>query len=441
MPNTMPNGQPPTAEPQACVVVGAGPVGLTAALCLAVNGCPVEIIAPKPALRPERDTRTAALFVETVALLRALGAWQHMEAYAAPLAGIRMADVSRNLLRAPEVLFEARDAGYEAFGFNVPNAGITAGLAEAAAHHPLIRWREARLIDAELADDCVSLHTDDGATVTAKVVIAADGRHSLLRDLSGFATRTWDYEQVAITSRFRHSLPHEGISTELHYESGPCTCVPLPGAESSLVWMERPAVAKRLLAGDGALFEATLRERFSGLLGKITDIEAPSVVPLIGVIAERFGGNRIMLVGETAHAFPPIGAQGLNLGIRDAAEAAGLILDAIADGRDPGSDRVTGTYHRRRWADIQARTAGVNALNESLTGSWPFLPIARSIGLNLVAAVPALKRQLIRQGMTGLGPQPRLIADAVVACVDRDPIEEIGAREPENRPTADSHSA
>lgn len=425
-------------EPVTCCVVGAGPVGLTAALCLAANGCPVVIVAPKPARRDEPDTRTAALFRDNVALMRSLGAWAHMETHGAPLAGIRMVDVSGNLLKAPQLLFRAEEAGYPEFGYNVPNAEITAGLAIAAEASPLITWVDAVVADADIASDHVTLRTDGGRAIRAAVTIAADGRNSRLRELAGLTTGAWDYDQVAITSRFRHSLPHEGISTELHYDAGPCTCVPLPGNESSLVWMERPAIARRLLADGAELFMAMLRERFSDLLGTITDVAAPGVLALKGVIADRFGGTRVLLAGETAHAFPPIGAQGLNLGIRDAAEAAGCVLDALAAESDPGSETVMRTYHSRRWADIQARTAGVNALNASLTGGWPFLATARGLGLHVVSAVPALKRQLIRQGMSGLGSQPTLISEAVAA---EDGLPSAQFTPVDDRPGAEIHSA
>ncbi|MEM7777800.1 MAG: FAD-dependent oxidoreductase [Pseudomonadota bacterium] len=402
-----------TSRPVDCVIAGAGPAGLTAALCLAEHGVTVHIVGPRPPAASHSDGRTAAVFQDGIGLFQHLDAWPHMATHAAPLSAIRMVDMSQRLLRAPQVLFEAQETGVEAFGYNIPNTAIVAGLALAAEQCAQIVWHDTTILGCDVAEHAVTMTCADGQQIVARVVIAADGRRSLVRDAAGLPVRTWDYDQVALTSQFAHAAPHNDVSTELHFEAGPCTSVPLPGNRSSLVWMERPHVALRLLAHDACDFDRVLALRFADFLGPLTDISAPHAVTLRGLIAHRFGDRRVLLVGEAAHAFPPIGAQGLNLGLRDAAEAAGCVLDALERNSDPGHANVTRTYHRRRWADITGRSTVVNSLNQSLTGDNPLLPLVRGAGLHIVKASSALRRNLIRQGMTGLGRRPRLMPEGM----------------------------
>lgn len=397
-------------------VVGGGAVGLTTALLLAREGAHVTLVAPGFGAQDRTgqapaDWRTVAVFADGIALFDALGAWDGMKERATPLAGIRLIDMTSRLFRAPEILFRADEVSLPAFGYNIPGDVIVSALQARVRVAGKISVLDASLVDAEFSDDAAVAHLDDGREVKARVVIAADGRRSLLRDLAGFSVRTWDYDQVAITSHFRHTLPHEDISTELHYEAGPCTNVPMKANASALVWMERPAIARRLCAGDGSGFKDALQTRFGPLLGTLSDIVTPIAVPLTGVIAQSFAQSRVILVGETAHAFPPIGAQGLNLGLRDACEAAGCVLDALSVGGDPGNVAVMRRYHLRRLPDISARTAGVNFLNLSLKGFVPGAPSLRGVGLHVLKASSALRGQVIRQGLQGFGPSPRLLPD------------------------------
>ncbi len=405
-----------------CVVVGGGAVGLVTALLLVHHDVPVTVIAPRATSEPPQteaggiggtggDWRTVALFGESLALLDRIGAWDRIADHATPLAGIRMVDMSDAILRAPEVMFQATELGLSMFGANVAYTTLVAELTELALAHPQLTWISDTIVDAECDTANATLYTAGGHRLAAQTVIAADGRNSLLRTLSGLSARTWDYEQVAITALFAHTQPHDNISTELHFTSGPCTSVPADGNTSALVWMERPAVAKRLMRDGAAGFRAVLADRFADILGDILTISDARPVRLTGVLADQFASQRVFLVGETAHAFPPIGAQGLNLGLRDAAEAASQIVAAINDGKDPGEADTLNRYHSRRRADITARTYGVNALNASLTGSIPGLDVGRGLGLHVTRASTLLRRQLMARGMTGLGPRAALMPD------------------------------
>ncbi|MEO0729968.1 MAG: FAD-dependent monooxygenase [Pseudomonadota bacterium] len=412
------------ADDNAMVVVGAGPVGLAAALLAAKRlattpkAGDVLLIAPPQLTGSKiRDHRTAAVFHDGCDMLREAGADEGLFRSSAELAGIRMIDISDRLLRAPDVTFMARDVGLETFGHNLANADIVSALEQAVDAAPGVRRILARV--TQIAFDGAKgnngsgtqarLDLDNGATVRTKAVIAADGRNSPLRHAAGISTRQWSRGQVAITSRFAHARAHNNISTELHDRGGPCTTVPLPGNRSSLVWMMREADVASAI-GDAQTesgLQAALQSRVGSYLGAISDVVAPKTVALKSLVANRLAQRRVFLVGEAGHAFPPIGAQGLNLGFRDVADAVDLVVGAIRAGEDPGADRVTARYHTKRWPDVEARSQGVDILNESLIATGPLLPLARGAGLHAVSAIGPLRRLLMSHGMAGVSlPDP-----------------------------------
>ena len=312
-------------------VVGSGPVGFTAALALAQGGCRVALAGPPH--RPDagaRDPRTAALFAGSIELLRNLGIWPALESASAPILGIRLVDATGSLLRAPEVLFRAQEIGLDAFGWNVPNAALQSALYEAAkcVGGALSLVDTAAVTRLDLGPEGTVLHLAEGRLISAQLVAAADGRRSISRSAAGIGTRSWTYDQSAIVCSFSHQRLHHGISTEFHGPAGPLTTVPLPGAASSLVWVERPGPAGRLASLNDEEFRAALETRLGGLLGPIGRVSPRTLFPLAGLTATILGQNRVALLGEAAPVIPPIGAQGLNLGLRDAAALA----DCVAEG-------------------------------------------------------------------------------------------------------------
>ena len=401
----------PPADTFDCAVVGAGVTGLTAALKLAhaldAGRCALIAPRPQPGTEGPADLRTAAVFHASADQLRGVGAWNKLSERAEPLRGIRIVDVTGRLLRAPQVLFRASDIDLDCFGHNIANSEMVRSLeAVAATTSGLVRI-DAKVATAKVGSDTVDLHLSGGSVVKAKSVIASDGRNSLLRRVASINSQTWDYEQSAITTRFAHERPHHGISVEMHGPHGPCTTVPMPDNHSSLVWMDATDRVEARLADStakraGPTFVDELSERVASYLGPIADIAPPIAVPLTSLRASRFAAKRIFLVGEAAHAFPPLGAQGLNLGMRDVADVVELIADAIAAAADPGGDTITDAYHRRRRADISARSIGVDLLNQSLISPFPLFPLARGAGMHLLHAMPPLRRAVMRQGMTGL---------------------------------------
>jgi 2-octaprenyl-6-methoxyphenol hydroxylase len=382
-------------------VIGAGPAGLAAAIALAASGVEVVVAAPPyDAARSAEDRRTAALLRSSIAFLTRLGVWRRCADMSAPLAAVRLIDDRGGLIRAPEVLLRASELGLADFGANVPNPALLAALNEVADRSPrLERVCTSAVTKVEPALAGVRLALAEGGFVAARLAVAADGRNSLARAAAGIAVTAWEYPQTALVTSFGHSRPHENISTEFHRRAGPLTTVPLPGHRSSLVWVETPAEARRLCALGDEAFLATLEVRLQGLLGSLAEIGPRALFPLSGLNALRMGAQRVALVGEAAHALAPIGAQGLNLGLKDAAALAQCVSAARADGRDIGAEETLAAYHAARSADVLARSMSVDLLNRSLLTD--FLPVQalRGIGLHLIAAFGPLRRLVMRAGL------------------------------------------
>ncbi len=393
------------------VVVGTGPAGLAAALSLAAVGARTLCTGPDLAAHQARtDTRTTALLGPSVQLLRNLGVWELCSSTAAPLEAIRIIDDTGHLFRAPEVKFHCRELGSEPFGFNIPNADLVAALLRRAETADLLDLIETPAASVKrIGAGSATIEAADGSRVETRLVAAADGRRSAAREAAGIDMRSWRYEQSAIACNVAHSAHHDHVSNEFHRPAGPFTTVPLPGAASSLVWVERPAETQRLMALDEAAFAAEVERVSHGVLGSISSVGPRAAFPLSGLLPVSLAQNRIALVGEAAHVIPPIGAQGLNLGFRDGATLASLAGEAMARGDDPGGDAVLRRYDRARRADIVARTAAVDLLNRSLLSG--FLPVQalRGAGLHALKTVGPLRRLIMRFGVAPPNALPELM--------------------------------
>ncbi|MGQ3294006.1 MAG: FAD-dependent monooxygenase, partial [Shinella sp.] len=303
------------------------------------------------------------------------------------------------LLRAPPVAFRASEVDLPAFGYNIPNAPFLDILdARIAADSNIVRLEEG-VTAANSFESGVELALDSGGRVTAALVVGADGRKSRIRDGAGISVRAWSYPQSALVLNFAHERPHGNVSTEFHTESGPFTQVPLPGSRSSLVWVLPPKEANRLRELSVADLSRAVEERMQSMLGKVTVEGSAQSFPLSGMTANHFGKGRFVLVGEAAHAFPPIGAQGLNLSLRDIMALKDLIrIDEPANYGGVG-DR----FDRKRQADIRSRTVSVELLNRSLLSDFLPVQFLRSAGLHLLSALGPLRSIVMREGIEPLG--------------------------------------
>lgn len=388
------------------VVAGSGLAGLTASLALARAG--FEVVNAAPAAGGE-DRRTTALLAASVDFLAEIGVWEKLAPLAAPLAVMRIVDATGRLLRAPQVDFRAGEIGLEAFGYNVENAA-TARVLRKAAGEAGVTFVEEPVTGLAVENDGVTVMLGkDQGRIAAALCVGADGRNSAVRRLAGIGERSWRYRQTALVLNFRHTLPHNDTSTEFHGPNGPFTIVPLGERRSSLVWVEAPETAEQVIGQDTETLALEVERRMGSILGQVTIDSDIQSFPLSGMVAREYGRGPVVLVGEAAHVFPPIGAQGFNLGVRD-------IELLVSMARMRGRDRLPtlgADFHRRRQIDVASRGLSIDLLNRSLLSD--FLPVqaARSVGLFTLGMVGPLRRMVMREGVTpggqlrGLGGRRR----------------------------------
>lgn len=377
-------------------VIGGGPAGLTAAIALALTGARTALLARRA---PYADNRTTALLGASTDLLERLDVWPLCRDKAAPLRTMRLVDDTGRLIRAPEVRFSSEEIGLDQFGYNIDNRSLMLALEARAAELPnLVRIDdEATTIDPQ--DASVVIHTGDGEQLSARLVVGADGRRSPSRAAAGIGVSRRDLRQSALTFNISHTRPHNGISTEFHTAQGPCVFVPLPGERSSVVWVATTREAERLLAlGDDELSEAAERQSHS-ILGRVQVEAGRNLFPLAIERPDKFASHRVALVGESAHVVPPIGAQGLNMGLRDAADIADIAGNAISLGEDPGSPAVLSRYQSARRADVASRLLAIDVANRSLLSDFVGMQSLRAAGMHLLGSFGPLRRLAMREGL------------------------------------------
>ncbi|MCF8478065.1 MAG: FAD-dependent monooxygenase, partial [Pseudolabrys sp.] len=257
--------------------------------------------------------------------------------------------------------------------------------------------------------DAVTVTRKSGGALVAPLVVGADGRHSLCRQAAGIGSDRHEYRQVALTVCLSHSRPHRDTSTEFHTPSGPFTLVPLPGLRSSLVWVLAPHQADELAALDDKELGVEIERAAHSILGKIAVEPGRGLFPLSTETAHRFAADRIALIGEAAHVIPPIGAQGLNLGLRDAATIGELAARAHKDGQDIGGDDVLAAYDKARRGDDSSRGFAIDLVNRTLLTD--FLPVQglRGLGLYMIDRIGPLRRAVMREGIAPRSATPRLM--------------------------------
>lgn len=385
--------QAQTVKASEILVAGSGPAGMIAALGLSRAGFAVTLVGPEA---HKDDRRTTALMMPAIQFLDGLGLLDPIRDKIAPLRSMRIVDATHRLVRSPTVTFRASEIGEKAFGFNIPNAVLAAALHAAVDVAPHVEWRRSMVASWDLAKEKATAVLDDGTLVSGLLAIAADGRMSAARAAAGIEVRTRRYEQAALVLSFAHSRPHADISTEFHTETGPFTVVPLPGNRSSLVWVLRPEEAETLLRLGDEELARRIEARMQSMLGRVAVEAGRQIYPLSSGMPVRFAQHRVALIGEAAHVFPPIGAQGLNLALRDIQE----LIDIASENRfDPGGSEALASYDRRRRPDIFMRSGAVNLLNVSLLSDFLPAQLVRSAGLGLLGALAPLRTLFMREGL------------------------------------------
>ena len=385
------------------IVVGAGPAGLAAACLLAQEGRNVGLAA-RP-FEPADDPRTVALMSPSIRMLEYLGVWPGvLRDRTQALRKLRLVDDTGSAIKAPAITFDPAELGEEVFGWNIP-LGLLVPALHARAEQLGVRMLGQDVTAARPAADHVEVTLSDGGTFAARVILAADGRNSVLRDAAGIRTNRWAYDQMALATSFSHSGPHDGISTEYHKAAGPFTTVPLPDRRSALVWMERPERANQLMAMSDRQLASEIQLGTHGDLGLVSNVGARRLFAMEGLTARDFARNRIILIGEAGHVVPPIGAQGLNMSLRDAAQAA----DLMEGEGDPGNAEVLRRYDALRRRDIQPRQQVIDLMNRSLLSGHVLMESGRAIGLSLISQFGPLRRAVMGYGLAPSSGLPRVM--------------------------------
>jgi len=391
--------------PVSAIVVGRGPAGLTAAIALAAGGVDTALVG-KPI--PVQDNRTTALLAGSVTALTTLGIWEYCADHSAPLRVMRIVDDTGRLWRAPEVKFDAHEIELDAFGYNIENRHLVAALDRRARELSNLRIVDGEALGVTAHERRATVTLKGGDALAAQLIVGADGRRSLCRDAAGIGFNEDNYAQAALTLCLKHSRPHHD-TTEFHTPSGPFTLVPLPGNRSSLVWVLDPTEADDLDGLDDIELAVEVERMSHSILGKIEVEPGRGLFPLARASATRFAANRIALVGEAAHVIPPIGAQGLNLGLRDAAAIGELAVEAHRAGRDLGAINVLVAYDKMRCTDVGTRSFAVDMLNRSLLTDFLPLQGVRGLGLYALDRIGPLRRVLMREGVAPRAAQPKLM--------------------------------
>ena len=392
------------------VVSGGGVAGLTAASVFGAAGFSVVCVDPTPPVTVRdaqgSDLRTTAFLQPAQALLDQAGLWERLAPHAADLQVMRIVDAGGDVAE-PRIVkeFDASDISEKPFGWNLPNWLLRREMAAHLENLETVDFRPGTGFKSLFTRESEALvELSDGSRLRAKMVIAADGRNSPVREATGIEVTTTRYGQKALAFAVTHPIPHENVSTEIHRWGGPFTLVPLPDYQgrpsSAIVWMEEGPEVKRLADLPKAEFEQEMNERSCLLFGPLELASNRTVWPIISQLAETMYSERVALVAEAAHVVPPIGAQGLNMSLADMR----VLLDlAQAAPERLGNAAMLATYHRRRHLEVKARVTGIDVLNRASMMRAKPLRDVRAMGLNAIYSLAPVRKTLMQLGLGARG--------------------------------------
>ncbi|MFH1804463.1 MAG: FAD-dependent monooxygenase [Pseudomonadota bacterium] len=392
------------------LIAGGGIAGMSAAARLAADGHDIILVDPAPASPDHNaashpDLRTTAFLQPGIATLTRAGAWQAMQDSGAMLRVMRIIDAG-GAERTPRQTadFDGIETGHGHFGWNITNRAARTALLARIADLPNVTFLQGAAVTGFTpGPDTATVTLSTGQNIATRLVIAADGRDSALRDMAGINHRRWQYDQSALVFAVTQTVPHDNISTEIHRTGGPLTLVPMPDLNgkpcSSVVWMTSARRAETLFAMDDATLSQTLMDETMGLFGRLAVTGGRAVWPMISQIAARLTGPRLALIAEAAHVVPPIGAQGLNMSLHDIEALAGLLTTARDDGGDIGAPSLLTRYHRRNFPRMVARVGGIDLLNRAAMAEPRPLRDLRYLGLTAFNKIAPLRKLAIRAGI------------------------------------------
>ncbi|HUC73041.1 MAG TPA: FAD-dependent monooxygenase [Stellaceae bacterium] len=392
------------------LIAGGGLNGLLLGIACGSAGLPCTVVDREdPAAMLDRsfDGRSSAIAYGSQQVLQVLGLWPAIAAQAEPILEIRVADDNAPLF----LHYDHRELGSDApLGWIVENRVLRRALIAHAHSLPsLALLAPLGVGSVESSPAAATAALSDGRRIAVRLVAAADGAQSPLRRVAGIRTTGWRYPQAAIVTTVHHEQPHAGIAVEHFLPAGPFAILPMTGNRSSIVWTEREELAARLMSLSEPAFAAELSARFGDFLGAVEPVAPRWSYPVGLMLAERYVDRRLALVGEAAHVIHPIAGQGLNLGIRDVAALAELVIDARRLGLDIGDDALLWRYQRWRRLDALLLAAVTDGLNRLFSNSVAPLRLLRDLGLAAVDRLPPVKRFLMRDAMGITGDLPRLL--------------------------------
>ena len=394
------------------VIGGAGFAGLALAIALRQGlGDPftVAVIDPALAHAQSKDPRASAIAAAARRLFEAIEVWDPVAENAQPILDMVVTDSKLDDAVRPTFLaFGGEVEEGEPFAHMVENRHLVDALV-AKAKKLGVGLRAGAVTNFETNNNSVKVSLSSGDAISARLLVGADGAHSMIRERADITTHGWNYDQSAIVTTVAHEREHNGRAEEHFLPAGPFAILPLTGKRSSLVWTERRSEAARIIALSDEEFHGELEQRFGLHLGEVKALDKPRAFPLSYFVARSFVAERLALVGDSAHVIHPIAGQGLNMGLKDVAALAEVVVDAARLGMDLGGADVLERYQRWRRFDTMAMGVATNSLNFLFSNKSTLLRTVRDIGLGLVDRAPPLKNLFIRQAAGLTGEVPKLL--------------------------------